>query len=429
MSAICKKTTVLLILIFLLFFSGASLSGQANLRGNDPLIVKVAVIGPGDELYFWWGHIGLVIENTRTGQSNFYDWGIFSFERENFFYNFAFGRLIYTCGAVPLEWNIGNYLDTNRDITLYTLDLPREKKEKILRYAEWSIQPENKDYYYHHFRDNCATRIRDIVDMALDGEFKEQYASMPGRFTLRQQVRRHTWFNPFFDWSLNFLMGQGIDTPITVWDDMFLPSEIGNRINEFAYTAAPGGKKTRLVSSVETLNTAVGRPQVLEFPRRQWPVELLASAVFSLAAGLAFLICGKRKGFRVFIGTVQSLLGLFFGIAGSILFFMTFFTDHDYTYYNSNILFVNPLFLAAVPLGLIFAFTGSEKKRFVSARILLILWVYTFMGGLLTMAIKLFPVFYQQNQVTQALVLPLAFTMILIMTASGYIRARQTPRQ
>ena len=381
---------------------------------GDNLTLKIAVIGPGDELYFWWGHIGLVVEDSEQGIERFFDWGVFSFDNENFFLNFAFGRLLYSCIVTPAEFNYEYYRWSNRDITLYTLDLPPDKKDKLLLFAENNMLPENRDYMYHHFRDNCATRIRDILDMALDGQFKAAFAQMPSRFTLRQHVRRHTWFNPFFDWILNFWMGQDIDRPITVWDDMFLPSEIGMRIKDFRYVNDDGIEKP-LVSSVEVMNVSKGRPVVLDTPRRQWPRELIASLTFSALLLLFYFLWKKQKHFRAFLGIVQSSLGLFFGVAGSMLFFLTFFTDHDYAYHNSNILFVNPLFLLVVPLGLIYGFAKNEKKRFVAARLLRVFWAYVFLGGLLTMVIKLLPVFYQQNQVTQALVMPLALTLFFLM--------------
>jgi len=415
-----KKAAALVLLGLFLFLSRPSLFCQNN-PGNsagsgrgDALTLKLAVMGPGTELYFWFGHIGLVVEDKFTGQARFYDWGVFSFGNENFFYNFAFGRLLYSCAVTRAEYNYNMYISNNRDITLYTLNLPADKKEEVLRFAEKNVLPENRDYYYHHFKDNCATRIRDIIDMAVDGQFRATYGSAPGRFTYRQHVRRHTWFNPFFDWILNFWMGQDIDRPITVWEEMFLPSEIAKRVCDFSY-AGPDGKEIPLVSSVEIRNKAIGRPVVLDTPRRQWPRELFISVLFSALVFLRYLFWGERKGFRIFMGIIHSLLGLFFGIAGSLLFFMSFFTNHDYTYHNSNIFFVNPLLLAAIPLGLIFAFTGNEKKRFITGRLLRTLWTYVLLGGLFTMAIKLSPAFYQQNQVDQALVLPIALTMIIVM--------------
>ena len=428
MGRIGKKTALLLMVGFLLLLPGFSLFGQsssANARSaggsgrlGDNLTLKIAVIGPGDELYFWWGHIGLVVEDNSSGQGRFYDWGVFSFDNENFFVNFAFGRLLYTCAVSRADLNYNVYVRNNRDITLYTLDLPAERKEAVLRFAENNMRPENRDYAYHHFRDNCATRIRDIIDIALEGRFKAEFGEMPSRFTLRQHVRRHTWFNPFFDWILNFWMGQGIDRPITVWDDMFLPSEIAMRMKDFRYTG-PDGKERPLVGSIEILNNSSNRPVVLDAPRLQWPRELAFSLFISALVLLAFFLWHRRKGFRVFAGFFQVFLGLFFGIAGTLLCFMSFFTNHDYTYHNSNVIFVNPLLLAAIPLGIIFAFTKDVKKRFLTLLFSRALWTYVFLGGLITMIIKLTPAFYQQNQVDLALILPPCLTMVFITWRLG----------
>jgi hypothetical protein len=90
---------------------------------------------------------------------------------------------------------------------------------------------------------------------------------------------------------------------------------------------------------------------------------------------------------------------------------MSFFTNHDYTYHNSNLLFVNPLLFIAVPQGLFYAFTGNEEKRRRAAKALKLLWSYVFCAGVLTMAIKFLPFFCQQNQPTQALVLPVALAL------------------
>ncbi|MDR2534606.1 MAG: DUF4105 domain-containing protein [Treponema sp.] len=394
---------------------GAQQDGAEALKNRgERLTLKIALIGPGDELYFWWGHIALVIEDEAVGKAGFYDYGIFSFENEHFFTNFAMGRLLYSCGVSPAERNYAIYSKTNRDITVYTLDIAPEKREELRQFAEKNTLPENRDYYYHHFKDNCATRIRDLIDFAVDGQFKERFGEAPGRYTLRQHVRRHTWFSPFMDWILNFLMGQVIDTPITVWQEMFLPSEIAARIQDFTYQD-PSGQERALVKRIETLNKAQGRPPVLETPPRQWRRSLGVGLGIAVVLGIGIAQKKKRpKFYRVFSGVTQSLLGGFFGIAGSILFFMTFFTNHDYTYRNSNILYINPLLLAIVPLGICFAGTKIKKKRFFAEQLLKSLWTYVLFGCILSIVITLFPGFYQQNQVTQALVIPFALVLSFI---------------
>ncbi|MDR3161173.1 MAG: DUF4105 domain-containing protein [Spirochaetaceae bacterium] len=413
MKFFAKSLGLLILGTFFFLFPRNALAAQDRNRG-DYLTFKVAVMGPGDELYFWWGHVALIVEDAVSGTSRFYDYGVFSFREDNFFFNFAFGRLLYYCVAPPTEAALQSYLRTNRDITLYTLDLSAENKEAVWRFAERNVLPENRYYYYHHFKDNCSTRIRDLLDLALEGQFKARFADAPGRFTLRQHVRRHTWFSPFFDWFLNFLMGQDIDRPLTIWEELFLPSEVGRRIADFRYTDAAGTERP-LVSSVEVLNRAVGRHPVLETPRRQWIRELVLSLVIALVLALiSRLRKAKPEPGRLLWGLAQSALGLFFGIAGLLLAFLTFFTNHDYTYHNSNILYINPLLLAAVPLGIILAAGRNPKRRLLAERLLRGLWTYVFLGGILSLLIRALPVFYQQNQVTLALVLPFALVLSFI---------------
>jgi hypothetical protein len=398
----------IIFLILLLLVSGSVLFAE-----GENLTLKIAVIGPGDELYFWWGHIALVIEDTVTGSSYFYDYGLFNFDDDNFFYNFAFGRLLYSCGVSPSNWNMAIYINTNRDIFIYTLNVPPEKRAEVKRFADLNVLPENRDYDYHHFRDNCSTKIRDIINLATDGQFKEQYGQEKSRFTLRDHVRRHTWFSPSVDWILNFWMGQGIDVPITVWDDMFLPSEVGKRIEEFMYTDV-NGVRQNLVTYIETVYRAKNRPAVLDVPRKQWPRQFAFSLALSAIFGFFFFLQTKKKRAGVVLcGISMSLCGLVFGIAAVLLYFLSLFTNHDYTYNNANMLFATPLLLAAVPLGICYALTKDQDKRITYDVLLRLLWLLTVIGIFISMLIKLLPWFWQQNLTDQMLMLPIALTFAL----------------
>jgi len=413
MNSFLLKTLKLLAVFVLLLAGVGLLPAQARNGGGENLTVKIAVMGPGDELYFWWGHIALVIDDARTGQSRFYDYGVFSFETGNFFVNFAFGRLWYSSHVSAAASNYAVYQLSNRDITLYTLNIPPQKREEIREFAENSVLPENRLYRYHHFKKNCTGPILEVLDMATNGQFKEHYLNEPGRFTLRQHVRRHTWFAPFTDWILNFWMGQDIDTPITVWQEMFLPSEIAMRIREFNYTDSRGVSKP-LVSDVEEIWRADAHPPVLDAPVRQWPMELAVGIVFAAVFAGLFFIQQKRPALgQVVLGIFHSLLGLFFGVAGTALFFMTFFTDHDYTYHNANLLFCSPLFLAAVPLGIIYAKSTNYYRRIPAEFALRLLWLLCALGIFASMLLKLLPQFWQDNLVDQMLMLPMALVLSL----------------
>jgi hypothetical protein len=404
---VLKPTAVFVMLLVI----AVSLPAQTG-RG-DNLTIKIAVMGPGDELYFWWGHIALVIDDASSSQSRFYDYGVFTFGAENFFVNFAFGRLYYSSAVSAASGNYTLYQHFNRDITLYTLDIPPYKREQIREYAENSVLPENRLYLYHHFKKNCTGPILEVLNMATDGQFEEHYSAEPGRFTLRQHVRRHTWFSPAVDWVLNFWMGQDIDTPITILQEMFVPSEIAKRICEFTYTDSHGVSRP-LVSNVEEIWRSQGRHPVLDTPRRQWPGTLAFSLFLAAALGFLFYVQQKRPALgQVALGIFHSLSGIVFGGAGLVLFFLSLFTDHDYTYHNANLLFCNPLFLAAIPLGICYAKSKNYYKRLPVEFALRLLWLLCALGIFASMLIKLLPQFWQQNLVDQTLMLPIALVLSL----------------
>ena len=400
-----KKIAVLIILFLVCSFT---LFAQ-----GDNLTLKIAVMGPGNELYFWWGHIALMIEDSQTGTSYFFDYGIFSFTQDKFFTNFAMGRMLYRCGASRTESNFNVYRQNERSITIYTLDLPPQAKIAVRDFVMNNILPENRDYYYHHFFDNCSTRIRDIIDLAVDGQFKDEFAHEISDFTLRQHVRRHTWFSPAIDWILNFWMGQVIDTPLTIWDDMFLPAEVGKRIEDFWYTDN-NGQKRKLVTSVEDIFTVENRHQILETPKKQWPEQLIFSLVLSGIFAFFFYLHTKNiRAGRILAGISMSFCGLVFGMAGLTLYFLNLFTNHDYTYENANMLFCTPLLLVVVPVGIFYAFTKKPGKQQIYSELLRIIWLLTVLGIFISMLIKLFPAFYQQNLTDQLLMLPIALTFVL----------------
>ena len=96
-----------------------------------------------------------------------------------------------------------------------------------------------------------------------------------------------------------------------------------------------------------------------------------------------------------------------------MLFFMSFFTSHDYTYHNANLFFANPLLLIAVPLGIRYAASKNYDSRLRTEFTLRLLWLLAAVGIFVSMLIKLLPWFWQQNLTDQMLILPIALALSL----------------
>jgi len=402
------RTGLLLILVFSL--NCAYAQDDAEREPEDGLLFKIVIFGPSDKIFIWWGHAAFIVENTRWNYSRVFDWGIFAYPSDSFLKDFISEKVRYKCTVSPVDME--PYVNEDRDIFIYELNLDSKAKKTILDYAEYNVVTENCYYDYHEFRENCATRIRDIIDMGTGGRLKAAFDGVPGRFSIRQHIRRYTWFRPFPDWFLNFLVGQNLDEKVTVWDEMFLPVEIARNIADFTYTDNSGAER-RLVSSAQIYNTSKKRHPILNEPLTTWPFALAAGLI---AAALFFFIkkTGKEhpRPARILLGLIQSLLGLFLGSSGCVLVFCMFFMNNDYFQQNINILFVNPLLLVIAPLGVLSAL--NKPFRINPEKCLRVMWTYVFIACGISVLLRALPFFFQQNQSVLGIILPIAFALSYI---------------
>jgi O-antigen/teichoic acid export membrane protein len=102
---------------------------------------------------------------------------------------------------------------------------------------------------------------------------------------------------------------------------------------------------------------------------------------------------------------------------------MSLFTNHDYTFNNMNMIFCSPVLLAAVPLGICYAFTKNQDKQKKYDLFLRLIWFLTAAGVLISMLLKIFLWFYQQNLTDQMLLLPIA--LVFAFQPSGLREAYQ----
>jgi hypothetical protein len=406
----CKVTYAnkpVTILILILIIVSQSVSDQKSEKSEgEELQLRLVTIGSGDDLTSWWGHTAIVVDNNRTKVSRFYNYGLFSFDQENFFINFAMGRLIFWVGAWNTSDALAHYVSQNREIRVQILNLDPEKRKQIAAFLTKNILPGNRDYLYDHYLDNCSTRVRDLIDMILDHQLY-QATQGRGKLTFRQHTRRHTDKNFIIDWFLMFLMNDSIDQKINQWDDMFLPEELEYYVGQLTYRDEKGDNHP-LVQRSYTYYQAGNRSPLPSGVPAHWPYGLAIGIFSGLSAVLAGIV--YRHGFkfaRLLLGSIHAFIGIIYGLPGLILFFMGFFTDHRVTFYNENLLLANPLTLLLIPLGI-----GLIVGKEISLRWLPKLWYLLAGLNLLLILLKILPSFDQQNWLSISFVVPLSISML-----------------
>lgn len=369
----------------------------------EDLVIRLVTVEPGTPLYSWWGHSAIIVEDTRLKHARFYNYGLFSFEKDNFLRNFILGRLWFEVGAADARRELAAYRGDNRTIRVQTLNLVPTRRLEMARFLEWNILPENRSYLYDHYRDNCATRVRDLIDRMVDGQLAVA-AAAPGRLSLRGHTRRFTAGHAVMNWVLMFLMSGGIDRPIDRWAEMFLPMELERNVADLTYTD-PDGRRRTLVSAETLFYQARGRVGVPALPPRYEPPALGIGVGLALAVlALGFWRNRGGRASRAVAGTVEGLTGLAIGLIGAILAFMSLFTDHTVTYGNRNLLLASPLALIALPLGLTLASGGRSAGW--AGRWLGFLWALLVLLSLAAIGLQAFPALRQDNWLAAALLLP-----------------------
>jgi len=295
--------------------------------------VGIMTLSKGDPLYSWFGHTALVFTQP-DGYSMSFDWGVFSFNSERFYINFAMGQLWYMCSCSTTQAHIAGAIAENRYADLLVLKLEPEKKKAVLEFLSDNMKAENRTYLYQHYTDNCATRVRDIIDFATDGAFGAWARSIDAGTTYRLEASKALGTSPAALWALNTLQGGSIDKPISLWDKMFLPSSLHD-----ALLAYPG-----LVERVEIVNDNSAteyRTPVLSEPADGLLEALAASLGLCLALSLVHRVGDKRKLYCLIV----AVLDLSLGLIGSLMVFMASLTTHTFSYFNENLLLLNPILL------------------------------------------------------------------------------------
>jgi len=396
--------------LLLLLISGALsaqtppwLTGQS--RGED-LTIQLVTFGPGDDIPSYWGHTALIVQDSRLAESRIYNYGLYSFDK-GMLLRFIKGRLIFSGGAFQVGGYLTWYERLNREIRIATLNLSPAQKKELAKNLAVSVLPQNKNYLYHHYFDNCSTRLRDLIDQALDGQFAKATAA-PARMTLRQHTRRYICRNPWLEMVLMYLMNDEIDQPVKEWDEMFLPDELERDVLKTTYVDS-SGQRHKLVSDYFTLYKAQRKPTPA-WPPRHWPGALAVGSLLGFFGLFLAYRWKQRPSYRIHLtyGLYNFVLGLLLGVPGLVLTLMASFTEHTVTYHNENLLLANALTILIVPAAVGFVFDKSWAYRWLKY-----LWYFQALGGILAVSVKIFPAFDQDNLLVMAFILPISFGMAL----------------
>jgi len=304
---------------------------------------SILTCNPGQAVYSMYGHTAIRVNDPAQGIDVVFNYGIFSFETPNFLYRFAKGQTDYLMMGQKFSSFLPEYVEDKRSVYEQFLNLSPEGKSQLFQALIENAKPEHRIYRYNFFIDNCATRVRDMI---------ERNAGSPIRFTdnhpnesYRELIKKFHHSFRWVDLGIDLLVGKKAEEPVSAYGQMFLPEYLMDQFANAKITI--DGKTQPLVKETRTL---------LEFPNSKlktdlpWPAIVFA-VFFLIVTGITVRFYLQKKN------TDWLDYGLFAlsGFAGLIIGWFTLFSEHPAMSPNYNLLW-------AFPPNLIFAGIWTIKK-------------------------------------------------------------------
>ena len=366
----------ILFILSVLILSSSTFTVRAQI--SDSARVSVLTIYPGEAIYALWGHSALRIWDPVTGFDISYNYGTFDFRSPlSFIARFAYGKLDYQLSLNSSRALLGHsWLSEERGVVEQKLNMSKEETRALYGYLSTNALPENRVYRYDFLFDNCATRILDALEYALQTPLAESSST---ESTFRNLIRPYLRGHAGLDLAVNLAMGVPVDRDATQRQLSFLPIEL-QILLEKAHTSTG----ETLVARTDTLFGYPASPQ----PRRTmslptgigWGIFLLAFTLF-----LRDIRNPQRRMFDIVLFSVVSLLGL-------LIAFLWLISLHEITRPNLHIMWACPLHI--IPL----CFSRKSWTSFYW-------WVAMFSAGVLALGIAWW------GQSLPAATLPLALSV------------------
>ncbi len=336
-------------LILVIITLAWSQAGLANEELDIPELTDngaeawLVTFGPGEIYWERFGHNAIWLREPAAGLDHTFNFGYFDFDQENFIQRFIRGRMLYFSVAQPASREFEFYQGDNRSIRIQKLELTPSQYQQLRDYLLNEIRPENRNYRYDYYLNNCSTRIRDAIDIAFNGELSAASRDVPAKLNFRDHTRRLTQTAFWYYLGLELGLGFPADREVTRWDEMFIPMVLAD---EMAALSLATGKIDNRAVVVDEMMFSGTLPVPASSPASVWYRYLLLGL---LVTGLAWL-SGKFMPPVWLTGLCQAWV-LICTTNGLILAAMWLFTDHEVTQFNANLLLFNPLaILMLIPM-------------------------------------------------------------------------------
>lgn len=350
---------------------------EGTKTSSEETKVSIISIGEGSSLADAFGHTGIrVISN---GNDIVFNFGVYDFSAPNFYSNFVKGRPVYKLAVQKYEKFKDGYIYQNRYLVEHELNISEESKMNIIDLLVNNSRPENKYYTYDYLRDNCSTRVADILIDDTNNKFRDDKLESEALFTYRELIHEKISENSWAALGIDLCLGAIIDKKISVRETFFIPEKLMKYMDGLI-----------IDYSKPITKNIIFLPDSPSKYNEEFPKPFLVNSIISLFIILLTYFNFKNSSWN---RSIDFIIYLFSGLVGVLIIYLWFFSNHFASAQNFNFLWAFPLNLAVV-FALIKKTPPLWTINFVKLNIILLILLFIhWITGVQKYNITLLPIF------------------------------------
>ncbi len=326
-----KKYFFALILITLSVFA------NAQIQLSDSAKISLMTTSPwSGAVYAVYGHTAIFVKDDFTGINAVFNYGYFDKSKPNFLYHYIRGETDYILGVVPLDAFLQEYREKGVEVVEQELNLSQQEKQNLWEALYINSLPENRGYRYNNFYDNCVTRPRDLIEKYTEGTilYPEDGKTQTFRDLIHECVSSYPWMK----FGIDLIIGNGADKPISLREKMFIPAYLMNALDKTTVV-----KNDSVFYPILSSKSIVVEKVTSEKGIREWGIQspLFIAFVLFLFTILVSVIQYIKWNSSKLLKIYDTILFAAYGVGGTIIFLLMFFSEHPATNPNWNFAWMN----------------------------------------------------------------------------------------
>ena len=326
--------------------------------------ISLLTCSAGEEIYAYFGHTAIRVENFSTKEDYVYNYGQFNMDQPHFIWHFTLGQTDYQMGKETFNHFARIYTYINRTVYAQVLNLNDTEAKTLVENLNNNYKPQNRNYIYNYFYDNCSTRPFFVIKNSIEGtlHFSKKYQPKSWREEINKYTSHASWGN----FGMNLLLGAPTDKEMSEIEQLFLPINLEQTLQSSEVKSKDGNTKPLILQRCQIIQRDEERA-VKDRKESTPPISATtASILFLILTLLITFIDYKRKKISIWFDTT---LYIIFGLIGFILIFMGLFSSHPCLNPNYEILLFNPLFLIGIG-SLVRLSKPKREQRYISKSLL-----------------------------------------------------------